>query len=64
MLFAAGSGALRAFDPTTGHVLWSSDQASANGSIGSIHWESPIVVGGAVYIADENGAITCYGLRG
>jgi hypothetical protein len=64
MLFAAGSGALRAFDPTTGHVLWSSDQASANGSIGSIHWESPIVVGGTVYIADENGAITCYGLRG
>lgn len=64
VLFAAGSGALRAFDPTTGHTLWSSDQTSANGSIGSIHWESPIVVGGAVYIADENGAITCYGLRG
>ena len=64
MLFAAGSGALRAFDPATGRTLWGSDQASANGSIGSIHWESPIVVGGAVYIADENATITCYGLRG
>ncbi len=62
MLFAAGSGALRAYDPTTGHALWSSDQASAGGSIGAIHWESPIVVDGAVYITDENATITCYGL--
>jgi outer membrane protein assembly factor BamB len=62
MLFAAGSGALRAFDPTTGRPLWSSDQASAGGSIGAIHWESPIVVDGAIYITDENAAITCYGL--
>ena len=46
VLFAAGSGALRAYDPTTGHALWSSDQASAGGSIGAIHWESPIVVDG------------------
>lgn len=62
VLFAAGSGALRAYDPTTGHTLWSSDQAGAGGSIGAIHWESPIVVDGAVYITDENATITCYGL--
>lgn len=62
MLFAAGSNALRVYDPTTGHALWASDQARANGSIGAIHWESPIVVDGAVYITDENAAITCYGL--
>lgn len=64
VLFAAGSGALVAYDPTSGQTLWRSAQASANGSIGDIHWESPIAVGGAVYIADESGTITCYGLRG
>ena len=62
VLFAAGSGALRAYDPATGHTLWASDQASAGGSIGAIHWESPIAVNGAVYITDENATITCYGL--
>lgn len=63
VLFAAGSGALRAYDPTTGRMLWSSAQASANGSIGDIHWQSPIAVDGAVYISDENATITCYGLK-
>ncbi|MDE3230669.1 MAG: hypothetical protein KGO05_12390, partial [Chloroflexota bacterium] len=62
-LFAAGSGALRAYDPPSGRTLWSSDQSSANGTISGIHWESPIVVGGAVYISDENATLTCYGLK-
>ncbi|HEX8995963.1 MAG TPA: PQQ-binding-like beta-propeller repeat protein [Ktedonobacterales bacterium] len=62
VLLAAGSGALRAYDPTTGRLLWRSDQASAHGGIGDIHWESPIAVNGAVYIADENATLTCYGL--
>ncbi|HZC04302.1 MAG TPA: PQQ-binding-like beta-propeller repeat protein [Ktedonobacterales bacterium] len=62
VLFAAGSGALRAYDPTTGRALWDSGRASANGSIGPVHWESPIVVGDAAYVTDENGMITCYGL--
>lgn len=63
VLFAAGSGALRAYDPTSGRALWSSAQASANGTISGIHWESPIVVGGSVYITDENATLTCYGLK-
>lgn len=63
VLMAAGSGALRAYDPTTGHLLWSSEQAGANGGIGDIHWESPIAIGGAVYITDENATLTCYGLK-
>jgi outer membrane protein assembly factor BamB len=63
VLFAAGTDALRAYDPTTGRPLWGSDQAGANGNIGAIHWESPIVVDGSVYITDENATITCYGLR-
>ncbi len=63
VLFAAGDGTVQAFDPTTGRQLWDSRDASAGGSIGQIHWESPIVVDGAVYIADESGSVTCYTLR-
>jgi hypothetical protein len=63
VLFVAGGGALLAYDPTSGHTLWDSRWAPANGSIGPLHWESPIVVGGAVYITDENATITCYGER-
>ncbi len=62
-LYGAESGALRVWDATTGRRPWSSDQSGAGGSIGGIHWESPIVVDGAVYISDENGALTCYGLK-
>ncbi len=62
-LYGAESGALRVWDAASGRRLWGSDQRSANGSIGGIHWQSPIVVDGAVYISDENGALTCYGLK-
>lgn len=62
-LYGAESGAVRAWDASDGARLWGSDTASAGGSIGGIHWESPIVVGGALYISDENGALTCYGLK-
>lgn len=63
VLYGATSNQLLAWNATNGRQLWSSDQGSANGSIGGIHWESPIVVNGAVYISDENGALTCYGLK-
>jgi hypothetical protein len=62
VLFAATDGAVLALDPSTGERLWSSDQESAGGSIGDIHWESPIVVNGRLYISDESGAMTAYGL--
>jgi len=35
-------------DPSTGNALWSSP------AIGGIHWQSPIVVDGAVYVTDGN----------
>jgi outer membrane protein assembly factor BamB len=63
VLYTAESGALRAWDATSGQRRWSSDQRGAGGSIGSIHWQSPIVVDGAIYISDEDGALTCYGLK-
>lgn len=62
VLFAAGNNTVQAFNPTTGQRMWDSRDASAGGTIGQIHWESPIVSGGAVYIADESGHVTCYTL--
>lgn len=50
-------GRLLARDAATGHTLWSTTQG-----IGLMHWESPIVVGGALYVGDENGIFMAYGL--
>lgn len=62
VLFVATSNAVYALSPHTGEHLWSSNNPSAGGSIGGIHWESLIVVNGRVYIPDENGKLTAYGL--
>ncbi len=62
VLFAATSHALLAFDPRTGHGLWSSTLPTARGGIGAIHWESPIVVGGRLYCSDEEQQLTMYQL--
>ncbi|HEY7122849.1 MAG TPA: PQQ-binding-like beta-propeller repeat protein [Ktedonobacterales bacterium] len=62
MLFLASSGAIVALDPQTGKQLWSSANAFAGGTIGGIHWESPIVLDGKIYCADETGKLTAYGL--
>lgn len=62
VLYAASSGAVVALDPTSGQQLWSSAESSAGGSIGQIHWESPIVVNGRVYCADEGNRVSAYGV--
>ena len=64
VVFAATSGVLNAFDARTGRRLWTSALSSAGGGIGGIHWESPIVVNGYVYISDESGHLTAYALPG
>jgi PQQ-like domain len=63
ILFVQGNNVLWAMDPTTGNVLWSSTQPSAGGSIGGLHWQSPIIVNGHVYVPDESGYLTAYGLQ-
>jgi hypothetical protein len=63
ILFLQGNNVLWAMEPTTGNVLWSSAQASAGGSIGGLHWQSPIIVNGRVYVADESSHLTAYGLK-
>ena len=63
VLFAAArNGALLTLNPYNGRHLWSSARRSADGNIGKIHWESPIVVNGRVYISDESGTMSAYGL--
>jgi hypothetical protein len=62
VVFVATSGAVNAFDARYGKLMWSSSQQSAGGSIGNVHWESPIVDKGWMYISDENGDLTAYSL--
>jgi len=56
VVFIARSGVISAHKATDGSTLWSDNR------IGSIHWESPIVVKGVVYITDQNGDLTVYSL--
>lgn len=58
VLFYAGGGIIRALNPTNGNLLWSDTQ------IGGIHWESPIVANGVLYVTDESRNLTAYGLNG
>lgn len=56
VVFIAHSGFIRAVNAVNGSLLWSDNR------IGSIHWESPIVVKGVVYITDQSGNLTSYSL--
>jgi outer membrane protein assembly factor BamB len=60
LVFVAAGGVLSALDTRNGNVLWQSTLPSAGGTIGPIHWESPIVVDGDVYISDGNRNLTAY----
>lgn len=54
VLYYAASNALRALDPTSGQVLWSTN------TIGGVHWASPIVANGVLYMTDESGKLTAF----
>ena len=58
VLFFATNDGLIALDARNGRRLWRSD------AIGPIHWQIPVVDGGAVYCADENGTVTAFTLDG
>jgi outer membrane protein assembly factor BamB len=58
VLYYAGSNLIRALDPTTGNLLWSDNR------IAGIHWESPILVNGVLYISDGSSKLTAYSLNG
>ncbi|MGI8827969.1 MAG: NBR1-Ig-like domain-containing protein, partial [Chloroflexota bacterium] len=56
IVFYAAGNLIQALDPTTGAVLW------RDTDIGGIHWQSPIVVNGMLYILDNNQTLTAYGV--
>lgn len=56
ILFCAEGGSIRALNPVTGKLLW------INKDIGGVHWESPIVDNGVLYITDQSGNLTAFGL--
>jgi hypothetical protein len=57
-LYYMASGSVRAHDPVSGNLLWSDN------SIGSIHWQSPIVVNGRLYLVDSTSKLWVYRIDG
>lgn len=57
VVFTVRTNRITALDAQTGAELWSDTR------VGRIHWESPIVVNGAVYVSDYDGMITAYALK-
>jgi hypothetical protein len=57
MVFITRSGGITAYNATSAVTLWSDNR------VGSIHWESPVVVNGVLYITDQSGNLTAYSLQ-
>ena len=53
-----GHATVCAVDPLTGNTIWSDSQ------IGSLHWQSPIVVNGHIYAPDNHSKLWVYTLDG
>ncbi len=53
VVYVAASNELEALDAITGTVLGSA-------SIGGVHWESPMIARGVVYVTDENHNLTAF----
>ncbi len=60
VLFAATRTEIVARDPQTGQTLWSATLPSAGGPFQAVHWQSPIVVNGCLYIADQTAHLTAF----
>ena len=57
VLYYASSGNMLALDPLTSKTLWKD-----NSFMGGVHWESPIIVNGVLYITDQNSHLNAYTL--
>jgi hypothetical protein len=58
VLYYAENNNFRALNPTTGAQLWN------NTSIGAIHWQTPAIANGVVYIGDNGRKLTAFGSNG
>jgi len=56
ILYLQGNSFISAVDPTTGTVLW-------QGPTQSVHWQSPIVVNGAIYLVDHSTHARAFGFK-
>ena len=56
ILYTAASHRLTAHDPLSGATLWATSQ------VGSIHWQSPVVVNGVLYLTDQDGYLNAFAL--
>jgi hypothetical protein len=59
VLYLANGTAIRALDPVTGLQLWTD-----SGHHGSLHWQSPVVFNGRLYLTDDAGYLTAWALPG
>jgi PQQ enzyme repeat len=57
VLLLAANHRITALDPLHGHVLWSDT------SIGPVHWQSPTVANGILYMPDNSGFLNAWSLR-
>lgn len=57
-VYYVASNLVRALDATTGALVWSDSH------IGPIHWQSPILVNGRLYVIDKNAILWVYRLDG
>jgi len=57
VLFQATLAGVRALAPATGVPLWSDASPT-----GGLHWQSPIVADGRLFLADDGGSLLAYGL--
>src|SRR5262245_6090171 len=57
VLYFASSGLIRAVSATTADPLWSDTT-----HVGNIHWQSPVVANGRVYILDQSAHLTAFAL--
>ena len=56
IVFYLSTGGIRALAPISGTQVWN------DASVGGVHWESPIVVNGALYVTDETARVWRFGL--
>ena len=54
---SGGPGTIEARNPVTNALLWSNSTG-----IGGIHWQSPVVANGVLYLADNSGFVTAFAL--
>ena len=57
VLYLANGNIMRALDPLTGNQLWFDASHS-----GSLHWQSPVVFNGTLYLANDAGRLTAWAL--